>query len=116
MNKETKANLIISIISIVVIIFLPERFNTIKDILINITAGFIGFIAVSAIINFKYLWLIVSILTKRTDYIRFSIAYLYRIQIEDKYLLIKSNRIKDFYQPVGGAYKYFANASDLFIK
>lgn len=38
--------------------------------------------------------------------IRFSIAYLYRIKIDDQYLLIKGNRIEQF-QPIGGVYKYY---------
>lgn len=38
--------------------------------------------------------------------IRISCAYLFRIKHEDKYVLIKGNRI-DQYQPVGGVYKYY---------
>jgi hypothetical protein len=39
--------------------------------------------------------------------LRLSIAYLYKIEINGKYLLIKSNRIPNTFQPVGGVYKYF---------
>ncbi|MBK6484044.1 MAG: hypothetical protein IPG01_13150 [Chitinophagaceae bacterium] len=39
--------------------------------------------------------------------IRLSIAYLYRIEVNGKYLLIKSHRFNDRYQPIGGVYKYF---------
>jgi hypothetical protein len=39
--------------------------------------------------------------------LRLSIAYLYRIEVNGKYLLVKSNRLHDTYQPVGGVYKYF---------
>jgi len=39
--------------------------------------------------------------------IRLTIAYLYRIEMNGKYLLVKSNRIANTYQPVGGVYKYF---------
>ncbi len=39
--------------------------------------------------------------------IRLTIAYLFRIENNGKYLLIKSNRIANTYQPVGGVYKYF---------
>lgn len=37
--------------------------------------------------------------------VRISFAYLYRIKIGDKYLLVKNNRGTDKYQPVGGVYK-----------
>src|SRR5690242_2262007 len=39
--------------------------------------------------------------------IRLSISYLYRIEMNGKYLLIKSYRIPNTYQPVGGVYKYY---------
>lgn len=39
--------------------------------------------------------------------IRLTIAYLYRIECNGKYLLVKSKRIGNTYQPVGGVYKYF---------
>lgn len=39
--------------------------------------------------------------------IRLTIAYLFRIEANGKYLLVKSRRIENLYQPVGGVYKYF---------
>ena len=45
-----------------------------------------------------------------TDY-RVSAAYLFKIQIDNKYLLIKGNRIEQF-QPVGGVYKYYNSFGD----
>ncbi|HEY3388750.1 MAG TPA: hypothetical protein VGK38_04205 [Prolixibacteraceae bacterium] len=39
--------------------------------------------------------------------IRLTIAYLFRIEINGKYLLVKSNRIANTYQPIGGVYKYY---------
>lgn len=39
-----------------------------------------------------------------------SFAYLYRIQVDGKYLLVRGNRMKDRYQPIGGVYKYYAEA------
>jgi hypothetical protein len=38
------------------------------------------------------------------EYIRFSMAYQYRIKVRDKYLLVKNSNW-DFYQHVGGKYK-----------
>lgn len=41
-----------------------------------------------------------------------SFSYLYKIEIEGKYLLIRGHRMKDRYQPVGGVYKYYIEARD----
>lgn len=45
--------------------------------------------------------------------IRFSISYLFKIQIpnSNKYLLVKNRRIKNQLQPVGGAYKRYGDDS-----
>lgn len=40
--------------------------------------------------------------------IRLTLAYLYNIEINGRYLLVRSNRIANTYQPVGGVYKYFS--------
>jgi len=37
--------------------------------------------------------------------VRLSISYLYRIKVDNRYLLIKGHRIPDQYQPVGGVIK-----------
>ena len=53
----------------------------------------------------KYLLLLLLSKTYfRKKLIRFSISYLYRIKVDDKYLLVKGKRINQF-QPVGGVYK-----------
>lgn len=39
-----------------------------------------------------------------------SISYLFRIEVDGKYLMVKGNRIKRQYQPVGGVYKYYDEA------
>ena len=41
----------------------------------------------------------------KNEEIRVSAAYLFRIKIENKYLLVKGNKISQ-YQPIGGVYKY----------
>jgi hypothetical protein len=45
------------------------------------------------------------LLSKRS--LRLTIAYLYKIEVRGKYLMVKSNRIPGAYQAVGGVYKYF---------
>lgn len=42
--------------------------------------------------------------------IRLSFSYLFHIQIDGKYLLVKGNRLKNQYQPIGGVYKYYDEA------
>ena len=42
--------------------------------------------------------------------IRLSISYLFRIEVDGKYLMVKGNRLKNQYQPVGGVYKYYPEA------
>lgn len=49
---------------------------------------------------------------RNTD-IRVSISYLFKIKLDDKYLLVKGNRIKQ-YAPVGGVYKHYQEAKSIF--
>ena len=42
---------------------------------------------------------------KPTDQIRISFAYLFRIKVDGKYLLVRNDRNFDKFQPVGGVYK-----------
>lgn len=47
--------------------------------------------------------------------VRISISYLFRIRVQDRYLLIRSRRFGHF-QPVGGVFKYYPSAKGLFDK
>jgi len=64
--------------------------------------------------NYKQLWLIIQthILYYKKD-IRISIAYLYRIKVENEYLLVKS-RTRGYYQPVGGCFKTLPGSKKIF--
>lgn len=57
-----------------------------------------------------------KLLALRKKNIRFSISYLFKIEIEGKYLLIRGNKIPDQFQPVGGVFKYYSNAQNIFEK
>ena len=48
------------------------------------------------------------------EYIRVSASYLFNIQLDNHYLLIKSER-RNQYQPIGGCYKYFPNAEEFLL-
>ncbi len=51
----------------------------------------------------------------RNKEVRLSIAYLFRIKIDNKYLLVKSRR-RNYYQPVGGAFKTLPGSEKIFEK
>jgi hypothetical protein len=59
-----------------------------------------------------WLWLRLKT-TYRDREIRLSLAYLFRIKIDGKYLLVKGKRI-DQYQPVGGVYKRYPPSDSVF--
>ena len=62
----------------------------------------------------KNIWQFIQCKTiLRNKEIRLSIAYLFRINVDGKYLLIKS-RIRNAYQPVGGAYKTLPGSEKIF--
>jgi hypothetical protein len=46
--------------------------------------------------------------------VRLSVSYLYRIKIDDKYLLVRGHRIRNQYQPVGGVYKKLPDSDGFF--
>jgi len=87
----------------------------------NITYGIIG-TAFFNIANLFYenkqdLWVnVLSQTVYRSKNIRFSISYLYKIKIGSKYFLIKSNRIENLFQPVGGVYKRLPESIKKFNK
>ncbi|WP_425313163.1 hypothetical protein [Microbacterium esteraromaticum] len=43
--------------------------------------------------------------------VRVSVSYLYRIRVDNEYLLVKGNRFEQ-YQPVGGVYKYHPSSAE----
>ncbi len=57
------------------------------------------------------LWLQQKLYYKRD--IRLSFSYLFKIQIDGKYLLIKGNRLKNQFQPIGGVYKFYLEAKPM---
>ena len=80
------------------------------DLLYSVLSGLITTFLIYIVSRFFKYYKYLSLLFNKYRYyyqnIRFSIAYLYRIKIDDQYLLIKGNRIEQF-QPIGGVYKYY---------
>ena len=64
--------------------------------------------------NYKQLYLIIqTTIFNHSKDIRLSIAYLYRIKVDNEYLLVKS-RTRGYYQPVGGCYKTLPGSKKVF--
>jgi hypothetical protein len=90
--------------------------NTLFNISIEMTGGIILFGILKFLENIKNLKLYIQTrIIHRNKSIRLSIAYLYRIKIDGKYLLVKNSR-RNYFQPVGGAFKSFVNAKNVFEK
>ncbi len=88
----------------------------IVSILINIISGPLYFLIVEGLYNLKHLGLFwKSYVIYRNKEVRFSISYIFRIKVRDKYLLVK-NRKGNYYQPVGGAYKTLPGIEAIFKK
>lgn len=101
-------------------IFPPKQDDAVSNMLLNLSVEIVGGILLFGILqllqNIKRLKLYfqTQILYRKKE-IRLSIAYLFRIKIDGKYLLVKSNR-RNYYQPVGGAYKTLPNSNVIFEK
>lgn len=59
--------------------------------------------ALNSIQSNKLLAIILCFFCKR---VRLSVSYLFKIELDGRYLLIKGHRIQHQYQPVGGVFKY----------
>lgn len=119
-----KANLVILIIFGAFIIFqtiFPAAENdTFSSTLFNLSIELVGGIVLFAILNFLqninrlYFYFQTQVLLRKKE-VRLSIAYLFRIKVDGKFLLVKSNR-RNYYQPVGGAFKTLPGSEKIFEK
>lgn len=98
------------------LLFIGNDFDYIASILSSIIASVIIMIVSFILKNYGQIKLyIYSKVLLRNKNIRVSISYLFRIKIDQKYFLVKGNRI-DQYAPVGGVYKRYPDSLDLFRK
>jgi hypothetical protein len=110
MNAKGKINFFIGVIGLVSCIFLSN--GEVKGTIFKISLGLV----IASCIDFfvfifenkkrwKLLW---PKIWKPNTSVRLTVAYLFRIEVNGKYMLIKRHK-NDFtgFQPVGGAYKYF---------
>ena len=83
-----------------------------ENIWTNLISSGICFLIGIFAANYRRIGLFVKSLIHWSEDIRFSIAYLYKIKIDDKYLLIKGSKIEQL-QPVGGVYKVCSSFSTI---
>jgi hypothetical protein len=109
--KKTERNIIIGVLVIIYMIIVGDNFrdnNLIQNsiaVACSIIAPILVFFVDQLLINLKRidLWYLSKIRYRR-QMIRVSMSYQYRIQVNDKYLVVK-NSTWNFYQHVGGVYK-----------
>lgn len=115
-----KVSFVIGMIGFIVFFFLKqdEPKTTIFKISIGIVlSSFIEFVVF--IIENKKRWSILkTLIIKRNQPIRVTVAYLFRIEINGKYVLIKRHKQDNpGFQPIGGSYKYLKEENrELFDK
>lgn len=109
--KKTERNIIIALLLIIYLLIVGDSFkdnsiiqNTIA-IACSIIAPIIVYFVDSLLLNIKRvkLWYFSKLRYRRKE-IRVSMSYIYRIHVNDKYLLVKNSKW-DYFQPVGGVYK-----------
>ena len=115
-----KVSFIIGLIGFAVCFFLKEGEprNTIFKIALGFVIGGIIEFIVFIIENKKRWGVLKTLIFKRNQPVRVTVAYLFRIEVNGKFVLIKRHK-KDNpgYQPVGGAYKYLKEENrELFDK
>lgn len=109
--KKTERNVIIALLLIIYLLIVGDGFkdNTFIQNTIAIACSIIAPIIVFFVDSFLSsirrvkLWFISKFIYRKKK-IRISMSYLYRIHVNDKYLLVKNSKWH-YYQPVGGVYK-----------
>lgn len=78
----------------------------------GVAVGFLIPLIDAVVANVRWLKIIFYSLRAWRGRVRISISYLYRIRVENEYLLVKGKRFEQF-QPVGGVYKFHASSLEL---
>ena len=95
-----------------------DQTDSVGNLMLNISIELAGGILLFGLLNIlqnvkKFRFFFETRFLYRKKEIRLSLAYVYRIKINGKYLLIKS-RTRDYYQPIGGVYKTLPNSKIIF--
>lgn len=104
------------VVAVVALIIVSLFANPVIESLALGVAGGIIVLLVDTIVShlkwLRYMWWSIRYFNRT---IRLSISYLYRIKIGDTYFLVRGQRIKNQFQPVGGVYKRLNNSDSLFM-
>lgn len=88
--------------------------NTFFIISIEIFASILLFGILQVLQNIRHIWFYLQTqIVYRKIEIRLSISYLFKINVDGHYLLVK-NRTRNYFQPVGGAFKTLPGSEKLF--
>lgn len=104
-----KVSFVIGLIGFAVCFFLTEDEpkNTIFKISLGLVAGGLIEFIVFIIENRKRWSVLKTLIIRRNQPVRVTVAYLFRIEVNGKYALIKRHKEDNKgFQPVGGCYKY----------
>ncbi|MBZ4034728.1 hypothetical protein K6T82_08120 [Flavobacterium sp. 17A] len=107
-----KVSFILGVIGIAIYFILSDTYRGAKDTILKISIGFLVAVVVDLLVflveNRKKWNIIKTLFIKPNKEVRVTVAYLFRIEVNGKYALIKRHK-KDRigYQPIGGAFKYF---------
>ncbi len=120
--KERAVMLFVFSTSVGVILYLTRFYPTdawsliLTAIFVNIVSSpiYIGLIELLYNLNQIPLWFKTKVIFRNRE-VRLSISYLYRIKVQNKYLLVKNGKWNQ-YQLVGGAYKTLPGAEKIFKK
>ncbi|MBK1439973.1 hypothetical protein JHJ32_08255 [Parapedobacter sp. ISTM3] len=104
-----KVSLVIGLLGFISCLFMEgdEPKSTVFKVSLGLVVGSLVELCVFLVENRNKWKLFKTLILKRNQSVRVTVAYLFRIEMNGKYLLIKRHK-KDNpgYQPVGGAYKY----------
>lgn len=75
-----------------------------------VLCSFIPLVVIPVAVNSKNLYFGLQLLVRLNKDIRISMSYVYRICVDNEYLLVQNSHRKNSYQFVGGKYKYFEQA------
>lgn len=114
------AKLIAFLTGVALVIYFTEAYPAnawsivLVALVINILSAPISFFIIDALSNLGKIPLLIQTKIRfRNQHIRLSFAYLFRIRVKGKYLLVKSRK-GNYYQLVGGAYKRYLSTEKLF--
>lgn len=84
------------------------------NLALNAFATILLYVVLQCLMHIGHFWFyILTQFVYRNKEIRISLSYLYRIKVDNHFLLVKSNH-RRYYQPVGGAYKTLPGSEKIF--